>query len=291
MTKQKKRIKTLFIAFVAVALTLLSAGAVSAVEVPTGTVQVSIPVTISTSAPIAGGEIEFSASAGLKYIKFVPAAGIQNSIDTKQAGKYYVGFFSSENKYVPKDGRIALGNILFTYEGSASESVAFSEIRLHTKNASAATEAESVDSRVIKPNTIVNVTRATASGNTSSTGNGSSSGSTNSSSTSNTAGVSNSASGGVTVTLPESDSADTNVIDLDAEDIVADEDELASAGADVSNIEDSETPLSQAKSSEEKGSDTPAWLLPAIIGTVALLSILIFFLHRRRRTEEEQEAA
>jgi hypothetical protein len=278
MTIHKKRAAALLIALFAVSFALLP-GAVSAVEVPAETTQVSIPVTISASAPIAGGEIEFSSSGGLTYTGFAPATGLENKIETAKGGKNYIGFFSAENKYVPVEGHITLGRLIFTYGGDNPESISFSEIRLHTRNGSEVRE-QSVDSKIIKPNTLVNITRAASNaGGENGSGNGGAGGGPST-------GVGR---GNASVNLPESDSEEANVIDLDLEAVEAGESDLEAVSSNDAIIGSGDgTPLAQQGEKSSGIAGAFGWWIYALAGAVALTGFSIFIVHYRRRKKEQK---
>jgi hypothetical protein len=126
-------------------------------EVPKDVQEVHIPVTLPVDAAIAGGEIEFSQSAGLTYLRFEPAVGVHNPVKATVEDKTYVGFFSSDNVYQPSAGNLLMGDLVFGYTGDIAEQVTLSKIKLHTKIDTGSGAA--VDTQVIDPGTVIPVSR------------------------------------------------------------------------------------------------------------------------------------
>ncbi|MDR3304979.1 MAG: hypothetical protein LBS85_02960 [Clostridiales Family XIII bacterium] len=305
------------------AVFFLSFGAlgVSALEVPGGVTEVSIPISIAASGAIAGGEIEFSQTSGLKYVRFVPAAGVENKIETNVAGKSYVGFFAESNNYSPKDGKVAVGNLVFGYSGSAPESITFSEVRVHTKT------AEGVDSKTTKSNQVVTLTRAAAdtgtstdpgkSGESGDPGDGSGGGKSgvdSNSNNNNNSGDPNENGGAVEtpgITLPadgNGGNTENNIVVTAAatggnaaeEAATAEAGEAAAGaansgassganggtGSDGGQVADNPVPLASADAGGTTG--FPAWLWAIVIAIAAAIVIffLYFFYYKKRQKKE-----
>jgi hypothetical protein len=126
-------------------------------EVPKDAQEVRIPVTLPVDTAIAGGEVEFSQSTGLTYLRFEPADGVHNPVKATVEDKTYVGFFSSDNVYQPNAGNLLMGDLVFRYAGEDSEQVTLSKIKLHTKIDTGSGAA--VDTQVINPGTVIPVNR------------------------------------------------------------------------------------------------------------------------------------
>jgi hypothetical protein len=132
-----------------------------AAEVPAGVTEVKIPLALESASAIAGVEIAFKQSSGLEYVRFEPASGAENLVNSTAGGTTWVGFFSATNKYQPAGGTLSFGNLVFRYGGGAPENVTIAETRLHSLTG-AGSDVKSVRS---KPNTVIPVTRK-ASGST-----------------------------------------------------------------------------------------------------------------------------
>jgi hypothetical protein len=137
------------------AMLLTGTSAAYAAEVPAGGTEVKIPLALESDFAIAGVEIAFNQSSGLEYVRFEPASGAENPIKTTTGGNTWVGFFSATNKYLPLDGVLNFGNLVFRYSGDNSENVTIEETRLHSLTG-ADSEVTSVRG---KPNTVIPVTR------------------------------------------------------------------------------------------------------------------------------------
>jgi hypothetical protein len=246
---------------------------------------------LSASADIAGGEIEFSQTSGLKYLKYVPASGIDNKLETSVQGKYYVGFFAIDNKYKPVCGSVSVGNLVFGYSGSAPEKITVREIKLHTK-----TDA-GVDSKVVKSNTVINITRKPASDNTGNNGSGNGNTGTNGSGNNTGAGTSDNIP---VVTLSSDEESSSETVDIQVSNVPAADSatsENATTGlssksakadsADNAKIGSNNTPLSSGEGSAL--SDVPTWLWIVIaVVVVALVGTLLFLLFKRRKKNKEK---
>jgi hypothetical protein len=140
------------------AMLLTGTSAAYAAEVPAGVTEVKIPLALESASAIAGAEISFTQSGGLEYVRFEPAGGTENPMKTTVGANTWIGFFSATNKYLPSDGTLSFGNLVFRYDGGEPENVTIAETRLHSLTG--------VDSDVKsvrgKPNTIIPVTRRTS---------------------------------------------------------------------------------------------------------------------------------
>ena len=161
-TKYKKSLKrylrriltgTVALVFIFAAATVSA----SAIEVPRGVTEVKVPVSLEAASAIAGAEISFTKTSGLKYLRYEPASGLEHPVRADADGKTWVGFFSSANKYSPAAGKIAMGNLVFSYEGDATEHVKVADVKLHSLTA-----PENVESKKSMPGTDIPVTRQSA---------------------------------------------------------------------------------------------------------------------------------
>jgi hypothetical protein len=139
------------------AMLLSGVSAAYAAEVPEGVTEVKIPLAIEagTESAIAGAEIAFTQSGGLEYVRFEPAGGAENPVESASGGNRWVGFFSAANKYGISDGSLEFGSLVFRYGGSAPENVTIAETRLHSLTG-VGSEVRSVRGR---PGTVIPVTR------------------------------------------------------------------------------------------------------------------------------------
>jgi hypothetical protein len=113
---------------------------------------------LESESVVAGVEIAFKQSDGLEYLRFEPAAGVENPIKAAAKGNTWVGFFSATNKYRPAGGVLNFGALVFRYTGNSAEQVTIAETRLHSLTG-AGSAVESVRG---KPGTVIPVTRETS---------------------------------------------------------------------------------------------------------------------------------
>ncbi|MDR1796824.1 MAG: hypothetical protein LBR44_05170 [Clostridiales Family XIII bacterium] len=281
-----KAYRTRFFGILASVLLFAGAFAVGpayAVEAPSGASTVSIPVTVPAAGAIAGAEIEYSASPGLAYVRFEPAENLENKTETAIGDKRYVGCFSTDNRYVPENGAVHFGNLVFTYSGDAPESILFSEVRVHTVSGEG--DSLRVDTVKSNPDTLVKITRKAAGGEAASSGGGASSSGSGGTSASATASK-------AVVNLAGGNAAKQTVIELDVADVAAPETGAgteAAAEPEGIAIGDGKTPLvgSPAAGAAEAGAEgsasPPGWLFPLIAAAAAAAAALVFLYLRRRR--------
>jgi hypothetical protein len=126
-----------------------------ALEVPKDEREARVSITLPVDAAIAGGEVEFSQTGGLRFLRFEPANAVRNPVNARVDDKTYVGFFAEGNEYRPVDGALLMGDLVFEYVGDEPERVTLSMIKLHTK----VDTGTGVDTQVIRPNTVIPVSR------------------------------------------------------------------------------------------------------------------------------------
>jgi hypothetical protein len=268
-------------------------------EVPKDVQEVHIPVTLPADTPIAGGEVEFSQSSGLTYLRFEPAGGIHNPVRATVEDKTYVGFFSADNEYQPIAGNLLMGDLVFSYTGDATEQVTLSKIKLHTKVST--DSGVSVDTEVVNPGTIIPVSRPNGggsggggnedSGGGGGSGNGGNSGNTsNSGNTGNTGGLSNTGTGGIAGT-----GAGGAVVDAANTPSGTTGTGSSSGSRDVgagdnggTAIENSTTPLAGPIANNLDEQTLPLWLIWFLAAFIFVMLVLFMLVWLKRRQQEAQ---
>jgi hypothetical protein len=287
--KHKQRI--IRIALTLILALIFGASGASALEAPVGVTEVSIPVSLSVGGAIAGGEIAFNESSGLEYLRFVPASGIENKVETTLSGAHYVGFFADDNDYAPKDGKVALGNLVFKYSGTDPEKITFSEIRLHTKNGA------DVDTEVLKTSTIVNISRQSGGGggNENNDDNGSGNQNGNGSEGTGTENAGSGTSRGSSASSGNGEESSGSTVNSEAVTLPGENADGVDAGSNDAadgidrsgkaedGIKDRPVPLSNA------GADLSPWLWLLLIPAAALAIGLLLLLYKRRKKKEKAE--
>jgi hypothetical protein len=274
----------------AVALLLcLGVSAAWAQEVPVGSTTVRVPIVLPAEAAIAGGEIGFTQTEGLEYLRFHPATGVQNPVKTTVGAVTYVGFFSSDNRYQPTSGGLVMGDLEFSYVGDEAERVVLEEIRLHTK------VGGDVDTRTLNPGTVYPVTRASSGGGSGSgggdTGGGSGGGGTNAGSGSGGSGSGGGSGGWSTVADNDgsgSVDADGTVVAEASPDAPATSDSPTASGDAGTTIDDATTPLVAAPSAGGGIQSLLVWVLGGAF--LITLAALLFVLIRRRSPRDDPES-
>jgi hypothetical protein len=275
-------------------------------EVPKDAQEVHIPVTLPADTPIAGGEVEFSQSAGLTYLRFEPASGIRNPVRATVEDKTYVGFFSADNEYQPSAGNLLMGNLVFSYTGDSAEQVTLSKMKLHTKVST--DSGVSVDTEVVNPGTIIPVSRPNdgGSGNGGNDGSGGSGGSDNNGNNGNAGNTGGSGSAGTgpagTGGIVGAGTGGAVVVDATGTPI----DSSGSAGTGGASgsqnagagdggeagIENSVTPLAGPIAANLDEQTLPLWLiwfLSAFIFVMIVLFVLFWFKRRRKEAQAVEE--
>jgi hypothetical protein len=275
-------------------------------EVPKDAQEVRIPVTLPVDAAIAGGEVEFSQSTGLTYLRFEPADGVHNPVKATVEDKTYVGFFSSDNVYQPNAGNLLMGDLVFGYAGDDSEQVTLSKIKLHTKIDTGSGTA--VDTQVINPGTVIPVSRLSdgnddpGGGNDNSGNNGNDNGGGTNNGGNGGNGVNNGGSGGgAGATNTTRGAAGTAVADATGAPSglsgdTGNTDTSGSTGsqsADTGGVDigDVATPLVGSVTPDLAEQTLPLWLiwLLAAFIFVALVLFLLFWFRRRRQEAQATE--
>ena len=95
--------------------------------------EVKVPVTIALKHPIAGAQFEFRHTDGLEFLSFERSEAVKSAIMTPTVakdGKIHVGFFGRDNSFVPKDGELNAGYLVFSHSGAAGQTLAMTEVKL-----------------------------------------------------------------------------------------------------------------------------------------------------------------
>jgi len=105
---------------------------------------VKVPVKIALSHPIAGAQFKFHHTDGLEFVSFEKSEAVGSAMMTPTVakdGSINIGFFSRENNFIPQNGELNAGNLIFNYSGASGQKLAMTEVKLvevidrdHTKS-------------------------------------------------------------------------------------------------------------------------------------------------------------
>ena len=172
----------LLTAFLLMAVIPISFGA------PLNDGQVQVPLIVDVSYAIAGAEFAFEYSAGLEFVSYEKSAVVSSAMNTPvvvKNGRTYVGFYNVDNRYVPENGKLDVGYLVFNSSSDASQLVKLTEIKLVQvidKDTTRSTLLAPVEIKISPEN---NTENSSANSNSNSDGSGSNGGSSNNSSSSN----------------------------------------------------------------------------------------------------------
>ena len=95
--------------------------------------EVLIPLVISITEGIAGAQFKFSYTEGLSFLEYRPSNDIRRGAartPVVEKGEYtYLGFYNVENRFVPIDGLLDAGYLVFISKGSGKQNVTLSETK------------------------------------------------------------------------------------------------------------------------------------------------------------------
>lgn len=127
----KQDVKNLRILVVSICMLLcFSLNFAVAAQEDTAQEEVRVPISLQVPHAIAGAEFEISYTSGLTFTKFEKSSVIQSAMSTpvvEKNGKTYFGFFSGSNDYVPENGVLDVGFLVFAYSGEPNQSVTVTE--------------------------------------------------------------------------------------------------------------------------------------------------------------------
>jgi uncharacterized membrane protein len=95
--------------------------------------QVQVPLVIDVSYAVAGVEFAFEYSSGLEFVSYEKSTAVSSALNTPvvvKNGRTYLGFYNVDNRYVPENGKIDCGYLVFNRSSNDSQSVKLSEIKI-----------------------------------------------------------------------------------------------------------------------------------------------------------------
>jgi hypothetical protein len=95
--------------------------------------QVKVPLVIDLSYTIAGAQFTFEYSSGLAFVSYEKSEAVSSALTTPvvvKNGYTSAGFYNADNKYVPKDGKLDAGYLVFNCLNDDSQKVTLTEIKL-----------------------------------------------------------------------------------------------------------------------------------------------------------------
>ncbi|MDR0461004.1 MAG: hypothetical protein LBH62_06195 [Nitrososphaerota archaeon] len=95
--------------------------------------QVQVPLVVDVSYAVAGVEFAFEYSSGLEFVSYEKSPVVSSAINTPVAvrdGRTYLGFYNVDNRYVPENGKLDCGHLIFNRSSNGSQSVKLIEIKL-----------------------------------------------------------------------------------------------------------------------------------------------------------------
>jgi len=95
--------------------------------------QVKVPLVIDLSYTIAGAQFTFEYSTGLEFVSYEKSTAVSSALTTPvvvKNGYTSVGFYNADNKYVPENGKLDVGYLVFNCLNDNSQKVTLTEIKL-----------------------------------------------------------------------------------------------------------------------------------------------------------------
>jgi hypothetical protein len=95
--------------------------------------QVQVPLVIDLSHVIAGAQFTFEYSPGLEFVSYEKSTDVSSALTTPvvvKNGYTHFGFYNADNKYVPKDGKLNVGYLVFNCLNDNSQQITLTEIKL-----------------------------------------------------------------------------------------------------------------------------------------------------------------
>ena len=95
--------------------------------------QVKVPLVIDLSYAIAGAQFTFEYSTGLEFVSYEKSTAVFSALTTPvvvKNGYTSVGFYNADNKYVPENGKLDAGYLVFNCLNNSSQKITLTEIKL-----------------------------------------------------------------------------------------------------------------------------------------------------------------
>ncbi|MCL2476720.1 hypothetical protein [Candidatus Bathycorpusculum sp.] len=95
--------------------------------------QVRVPLVVDLSYVIAGAQFVFEYSAGLEFVSYEKSATVYSALTTPvvvKNGYACLGFYNADNLYVPKDGKLDVGYLVFNCLTDDPQQITLTEIKL-----------------------------------------------------------------------------------------------------------------------------------------------------------------
>ena len=95
--------------------------------------QMQVPLVVDVSHAIAGVEFVFEYSAGLEFVSYEKSTVVSSALNTPvvvKNGRTYLGFYNVDNRYVPENGKLDAGYLIFNRLSNDSQVVKLTEIKL-----------------------------------------------------------------------------------------------------------------------------------------------------------------
>jgi hypothetical protein len=94
--------------------------------------EVRVPISLEVPYAVAGAEFEISYTSGLTFLSFEKSEAIASAATTpvvEKNGSTYLGFYTANNDYVPVDGWLDVGYLIFLDSGEPGQSVTVTEAK------------------------------------------------------------------------------------------------------------------------------------------------------------------
>ena len=110
----------------------ISLNALAAIEVSGEKGEVRVPIVLSVPHAIAGAEFEFTYTSGLRFVAFEKSETVRSASTTpvvEKNGNTYFGFYHGSNDFVPENGVLDVGYLIFEYSGEPKQSLTVTEAK------------------------------------------------------------------------------------------------------------------------------------------------------------------
>ncbi|MDR2699369.1 MAG: hypothetical protein LBC12_00870 [Nitrososphaerota archaeon] len=95
--------------------------------------RVRVPLVVDVSYAVAGIEFAFEYSAGLEFVSYEKSTVVSSALDTPvvvKKGCTYLGFYNVDNRYMPENGKLDCGYLVFNRSSNGAQVVKLTEIKL-----------------------------------------------------------------------------------------------------------------------------------------------------------------
>ena len=130
MKHQRMGIRALSLALCVITVLVMGLSSLAGAAEPDN--EVRVPISLSVDYAIAGAEFQIQYSSGLIFVKFEKSEAIKSAATTpvvQKRGKTYLGFYSGSNDYVPVNGLLDIGELVFTSSGSGKKTVKITQVK------------------------------------------------------------------------------------------------------------------------------------------------------------------